>query len=175
MDVWFGEPGPHTIHVVRASNLGRTLVKYYSDIGDRASRQWEQLTRIPMRRPAREHAVSIPLFDRKRPSLRPDLPPGRAPRAAAVKDATANAAAPAKPAQSVLDRASTVLPSAPEDLSSPRFANQSRTGTTMIFDQSFDVRRMPQLMRDVLRIVPLGVVSKKVVHLVRHGPLLERA
>src|SRR5271169_1779099 len=61
------------------------------------------------RPPAREHAVSIPLFDRKRPSLRPDLPPGRAPRAAAVKDAAANAAAPAKPAQSVLDRASTVL------------------------------------------------------------------
>jgi hypothetical protein len=42
------------------------------------------------------------LFDRKRPSLRPDLPPGRAPRAAAVKDAAANAAAPAEPAQSVL-------------------------------------------------------------------------
>jgi hypothetical protein len=52
---------------------------------------------------------SIPLFDRKRPSLRPDLPTGRAPRAAAVKDGAANAAAPAKPARSVLDRASTVL------------------------------------------------------------------
>src|SRR5712671_4647824 len=35
----------------------------------------------------------------------PDLPPGRAPRAAAVKDAAASA----EPAQSVLDRASTVL------------------------------------------------------------------
>ena len=45
----------------------------------------------------------------KRPSLGPDLPPGRAPRGAAVRDAAANAAAPAKPAQSVLDRASTVL------------------------------------------------------------------
>jgi hypothetical protein len=43
------------------------------------------------------------------PSLRPDLPYGRAPRAAAVKDAAANAAAPAEPARSVLDRASTVL------------------------------------------------------------------
>ena len=52
---------------------------------------------------------SIPLFDRKRPSLRPDLPSGRAPRAAAVKDAAAKAAAPAEPARSVLDRASTVL------------------------------------------------------------------
>src|SRR4029077_8583268 len=38
----------------------------------------------------------------KRPSLRPDLPSGRAPRAAAVKDAAANAAAPAEPARSVL-------------------------------------------------------------------------
>ncbi len=45
------------------------------------------------------------------PSLRPDLPIGRAPRAAAVKDAAGNAAAPAKPARSVLDRASTVLSS----------------------------------------------------------------
>jgi hypothetical protein len=45
----------------------------------------------------------------KRPSLRPDLPSGRAPRAAAVKDVAANAAAPAQPARSVLDRASTVL------------------------------------------------------------------
>ena len=44
-----------------------------------------------------------------RPSLRPDLPSGRAPRAAAVKDAAATAAAPAEPARSVLDRASTVL------------------------------------------------------------------
>src|SRR5262245_65793487 len=52
---------------------------------------------------------SIPLFDRKGPSLRPDLPFGRAPRAAAVKDAAAKAAAPAEPAHSVLDRASTVL------------------------------------------------------------------
>ena len=50
---------------------------------------------------------SIPLFDRKRPSLRPDLPSGRAPRAAAVKDAAV--AAPAQPARSVLDRASTAL------------------------------------------------------------------
>src|SRR4029077_3425759 len=33
--------------------------------------------------PAREHPPPIPLFDRKRPSLRPDLPPGKAPRAAA--------------------------------------------------------------------------------------------
>src|ERR1700682_5890162 len=40
----------------------------------------------------------------------PDLPPGKAPRAAAVKDAAENAAAAAEPAQSVLDRASTVLP-----------------------------------------------------------------
>ena len=48
-------------------------------------------------------------FDRTGPSLRPDLPIGRAPRAAAVKDAAANAAAPAEPARSVLDRASTVL------------------------------------------------------------------
>src|SRR6267378_4563186 len=37
-------------------------------------------------------------------------PPRRVPRAAAVKDAAANAAASAEPAQSVLDRASTVLP-----------------------------------------------------------------
>jgi hypothetical protein len=58
----------------------------------------------------REHPPAIPLFDRKRPSLRPDLPPGRAPGAAAVKDADANAAASAEPAQSVLDRASMVLP-----------------------------------------------------------------
>ena len=43
------------------------------------------------------------------PSLRPDLPFGRAPRAAAVKDAAATAAAPAEPARSVLDRVSTVL------------------------------------------------------------------
>ena len=42
----------------------------------------------------------IPLFDRKRPSLRPDLPSGRAPRAAAVKGAAAKAA-PAQPARSV--------------------------------------------------------------------------
>src|SRR5467141_1425989 len=60
--------------------------------------------------PAREPPPPIPLFDRKPPSLRPDLPPGRAPRAVAVKDAAANAAASAEPAQSVLDRASTVLP-----------------------------------------------------------------
>jgi hypothetical protein len=40
----------------------------------------------------------------------PDLPPGRAPRAAAVKGCRcADAVAPAEPAQSVLDRASTVL------------------------------------------------------------------
>src|SRR3984893_9737176 len=39
----------------------------------------------------------------------PDLPLGRAPCAAAVKDAAATAAS-AEPAQSVLDRASTVLP-----------------------------------------------------------------
>src|SRR3984893_3270761 len=39
----------------------------------------------------------------------PDLPLGRAPRAAAVKEAAATAAS-AEPAQSVLDRASTVLP-----------------------------------------------------------------
>ena len=39
----------------------------------------------------------------------PTLPSGRAPRAAAVKDAAAKAAAPAQPARSVLDRASTVL------------------------------------------------------------------
>src|SRR5262249_10442471 len=51
----------------------------------------------------------IPLFDREGPSLRPDLPIGRAPRAAAVKDAAALAAAPAEPARSVLDRASTGL------------------------------------------------------------------
>src|ERR1700737_1356628 len=46
----------------------------------------------------------------------PHPPPGRAPRAAAVKDAAANAAASAEPAQSVLDRASTVLPFALEAL-----------------------------------------------------------
>src|SRR5512133_1642927 len=39
----------------------------------------------------------------------PDLPSGRAPRAAAVKDVAATAAAPAEPARSVPDRASTVL------------------------------------------------------------------
>src|SRR4029077_4390277 len=66
--------------------------------------------------PAREHPSVIPLFDRKQPSLHPDLPLGRAPRAAAVKDAAANAAASAEPAQSVLDRASTVLPFALEAL-----------------------------------------------------------
>ena len=38
----------------------------------------------------------------------PDLPTGRAPRAAAVKDAAAKTAAPAEPARSVLDRASPV-------------------------------------------------------------------
>src|SRR4029077_15662075 len=63
--------------------------------------------------PAREHRPAIPLFDRKPPSLRPDLPPGRAPRAVAVKDAAAHPAASAEPARSVLDRASTVLPFAP--------------------------------------------------------------
>src|ERR1700761_4248320 len=52
---------------------------------------------------------SIPLFDRNPPSLRPDLPSGRAPRAAAVKDAAAIVAAPAEPARSVLDRASPAL------------------------------------------------------------------
>jgi hypothetical protein len=52
--------------------------------------------------PVREHPPPIPLFDRKRPSLRHDLPPGKAPRAAAVKDAAANAAASAEPARSVL-------------------------------------------------------------------------
>jgi len=41
------------------------------------------------------------------PSSRPAS--GKAPRAAAVKDAAATAAAPAQPARSVLDRASTVL------------------------------------------------------------------
>ena len=51
----------------------------------------------------------IPLFDRTGPSLRRDLPCGSAPRAAAVKDAAAKAAAPAQPAHRVLDRASTVL------------------------------------------------------------------
>src|SRR6266850_7759139 len=66
--------------------------------------------------PPREYPPPIPLFDRKQPSLCPDLPPGRAPRAAAVKDAAANAAASAEPAQSVLDRASTVLPFALEGL-----------------------------------------------------------
>jgi hypothetical protein len=49
------------------------------------------------------------LFDRKRRSLRPDLPTGKALRAAAVKDAAVLAAAPAKPARSVLDRAGAVL------------------------------------------------------------------
>src|SRR5882762_1735421 len=62
--------------------------------------------------PVREHPPPIPLFDRKPP--RPDLPPGKAPRAAAVKDAAENAAASAEPAQSVLDGASTVLPFALE-------------------------------------------------------------
>src|SRR6516164_11024900 len=41
------------------------------------------------------------------PSFRPDLPSGRAPRTAAVKDAAAKAA-PAEPARSVLDRARSV-------------------------------------------------------------------
>ena len=51
--------------------------------------------RLPLtRRPSR-------LFDRKRPSLRPDLPAGRAPRAEAVQDAAL--AAPATPARRVLD------------------------------------------------------------------------
>src|ERR1700730_11551637 len=59
--------------------------------------------------PAREPPPPIPLFDPKPPSLRPDLPPGRAPRAVAVQDAAANAAASAEPARTVLDRASTVL------------------------------------------------------------------
>ena len=48
------------------------------------------------------------MFDRKRRSLRPDLPTGRAPRAAVVKDAVVLTAASAKPARSVLDPASTV-------------------------------------------------------------------
>jgi hypothetical protein len=66
--------------------------------------------------PVREHPPPIPLFDRKPPSLRPDLPPGKAPRAAGVKDAAANAATSAEPAHRVLDRASTVLPIALEAL-----------------------------------------------------------
>jgi hypothetical protein len=45
IDFGFGDPGLHTIHVVRANNLGMTLVKYYSDIVDRASQQWEGLQR----------------------------------------------------------------------------------------------------------------------------------
>src|SRR5271166_96680 len=48
--------------------------------------------------------------DRKRQSHRPDLSIGRAPRAATVKDAAREAVASAKPAQRVLDRASTALP-----------------------------------------------------------------
>src|SRR5712671_5565626 len=60
--------------------------------------------------PAREPRLpSLCSIERRHPFV-PTLPPGRAPRAAAVKDAAANAAASAEPAQSVLDRASTVLP-----------------------------------------------------------------
>src|SRR5262252_6662757 len=63
-----------------------------------------------------EHSESPALLDEEQhpfvrsggPSFRPDLPTGRAPRAAAVKDAAVKAA-PAEPARSVLDRASTVL------------------------------------------------------------------
>jgi hypothetical protein len=62
------------------------------------------------------HSEGPAMFDQEQhpfvrsagPSFRPDLPSGRAPRAAAVKDAAAKAA-PAEPARSVLDRASTVL------------------------------------------------------------------
>jgi len=46
-------------------------------------------------------AASLCLIGNDHP-LRPDLPFGRAPRAAAVKDAAATAAAPAEPARSVL-------------------------------------------------------------------------
>ena len=63
----------------------------------------------PIGNPPIRYEPQLLLFDRKRPSLRPDLPPGRAPRAAAVKDAAAQSAASAEPARSVLDRASTVL------------------------------------------------------------------
>src|ERR1700730_2266365 len=60
--------------------------------------------------PAREPRLpSLCSIERRHPFV-PTLPPGRAPRAAAVKDAAANAAASAEPAQSVLDRTSTVLP-----------------------------------------------------------------
>ena len=57
------------------------------------------------------------------PSFRPDLPSGRVPRAAAVKDAAAKAA-PAEPARSVLDRASTVLTLSGRDQAADRSACQ---------------------------------------------------
>jgi len=52
---------------------------------------------------------NIPLFDREDHPFVPTWPSGRAPGAAAVKDGAAKASAPAEPARSVLDRASTVL------------------------------------------------------------------
>ena len=47
-----------------------------------------KLCSIPNTQPLRwpQHDRLIPLFDRTRPFLRPDLPPGRAPRAEAVQD-----------------------------------------------------------------------------------------
>src|ERR1700736_6851587 len=55
---------------------------------------------LPDRAGDRRSVNLIPLFDRSRPFLRPDLPIGRAPRADAVQDAIR---APAQPARSVLD------------------------------------------------------------------------
>jgi hypothetical protein len=40
---WFEDPGPHTIHVVKAEDIGMTLFRYYCDIIDRTLRQQEEL------------------------------------------------------------------------------------------------------------------------------------
>ena len=77
------------------------------------------------------HSEGPAMFDQEQhpfvrsggPSFRPDLPSGRAPRAAAVKDAAAKAA-PAEPARSVLDRASTVLTLSGRDQAADRSACQ---------------------------------------------------
>jgi hypothetical protein len=62
-------------------------------------------------RPPREHQHPIPLFDRKRPFLRPDLPSGwQSAARSGSQGCAANVAASAEPAQGVLDRASTALP-----------------------------------------------------------------
>src|SRR6266850_1825036 len=100
--------------------------------------------------PPREYPPPIPLFDRKQPSLCPDLPPGRAPRAAAVKDAAANAAASAEPAQSVLDRASTVLPFALEGLHHGCRAGLSPRSFSL--DHWWEVLSLPRFARYIGRL-----------------------